>query len=321
MPTYFYRDNSGREIGPFDLVTLEKFKQAGVINATTPVRLADQSEWKILRELLPASPAAQIPQQSSNKTFNWIWAGLAVAGVIVFLASRSTVEHAAEAEKCFRTADGLALQRDGLKIINFKAISGDSSFIEKNNFGTPQHIECYKIKYTAKLEFENDTPIAHKGDWEEISSTVIGIKAGKDWTFENSRDIRDTDFINASSSSLLSELRNMVNLKVRQADAVSRARVTAAQTDIKAGIKTALDSYEADNGFYPKSLQDLIQQPSNARNWKGPYFDPPQLPVDPWGNPYVYYYPGKHNSSSYDLLSVGPDGNAGTDDDIGNWAR
>jgi general secretion pathway protein G len=98
-----------------------------------------------------------------------------------------------------------------------------------------------------------------------------------------------------------------------------QARVTAAQTDIKAGIKTALDSYEVDNGFYPKSLQDLIQQPSNARNWKGPYFDPPQLPVDPWGNPYVYYYPGKHNSSSYDLLSVGPDGKEGTDDDIGNW--
>jgi prepilin-type N-terminal cleavage/methylation domain-containing protein len=52
-----------------------------------------------------------------------------------------------------------------------------------------------------------------------------------------------------------------------------QARVTAAQTDIKAGIKTALDSYEVDNGFYPKSLQDLIQQPSNARNWHGPYFD------------------------------------------------
>ena len=99
-----------------------------------------------------------------------------------------------------------------------------------------------------------------------------------------------------------------------------QARVTAAQTDIKAGIKTALDSYEVDNGFYPKSLQDLVQQPSNARNWKGPYFDPPQLPVDPWGNPYVYYYPGKHNASSYDLLSVGPDGKEGTDDDIGNWA-
>ena len=68
-------------------------------------------------------------------------------------------------------------------------------------------------------------------------------------------------------------------------------------------------------------LQDLIQQPSNARNWHGPYFDPPKLPLDPWGNPYVYYYPGKHNPSSYDLLSIGPDQKEGTDDDIGNWMQ
>lgn len=98
-----------------------------------------------------------------------------------------------------------------------------------------------------------------------------------------------------------------------------RARVTAAQADINGGIKSALGQYEVDNGFYPKSLQDLIQQPGNAKNWHGPYFDPPKLPVDPWGNPYVYYYPGKHNASSYDLLSVGPDGKEGTEDDIGNW--
>ena len=50
-----------------------------------------------------------------------------------------------------------------------------------------------------------------------------------------------------------------------------RARVTAAHADIHGGIKTALDSFEVDNGFYPKSLQDLVQQPSNARNWRGPY--------------------------------------------------
>jgi len=98
-----------------------------------------------------------------------------------------------------------------------------------------------------------------------------------------------------------------------------RARVTTAQADIKGGIKSAIGQYEVDNGFYPKNLQDLIVQPSNAKNWHGPYFDPPSLPVDPWGNPYIYYYPGKHNPTSYDLLSVGPDGREGTDDDIGNW--
>jgi general secretion pathway protein G len=98
-----------------------------------------------------------------------------------------------------------------------------------------------------------------------------------------------------------------------------RARVTAATADINGGIKSALGQYEIDNGFYPKSLQDLLTQPSNAKNWHGPYLD--KLPVDPWSNPYVYYFPGKHNQTGYDLLSVGPDGKEGTDDDIVNWTK
>ena len=96
-----------------------------------------------------------------------------------------------------------------------------------------------------------------------------------------------------------------------------RARETAVKADINGGIKSALGAYEVDNGFYPKSLQDLLQQPQNARNWHGPYLE--KMPLDPWGNPYVYYYPGKHNPSGYDLLSIGPDQKEGTDDDIGNW--
>jgi general secretion pathway protein G len=98
-----------------------------------------------------------------------------------------------------------------------------------------------------------------------------------------------------------------------------QARQTAARADIS-GIKTALDAYEVDSGFYPKSrngLGDLVQQPSDAKNWRGPYLD--KIPTDPWGNPYVYEFPGKHNPSSYDLYSVGPDGKAGGDDDVGNW--
>ena len=42
---------------------------------------------------------------------------------------------------------------------------------------------------------------------------------------------------------------------------------------------------------------------------------------DPWGNDYIYEFPGKHNSSSFDLLSMGPDGRSGTEDDITNWAQ
>jgi len=98
-----------------------------------------------------------------------------------------------------------------------------------------------------------------------------------------------------------------------------RARLTAAQADISGGIKSALGQYEVDNGFYPKSLQDLLTQPGNAKNWHGPYLD--SLPVDPWGNHYIYYFPGKHVPGSYDLLSAGPDGKEGTDDDIVSWAK
>jgi general secretion pathway protein G len=95
-----------------------------------------------------------------------------------------------------------------------------------------------------------------------------------------------------------------------------QARQTAVRADLSS-IKTALDAFEVDNGYYPKSLQDLLQQPNNAKNWHGPYLE--NVPQDPWGNPYVYYYPGRHNQNSYDLLSVGPDGKEGTEDDIGNW--
>jgi general secretion pathway protein G len=97
------------------------------------------------------------------------------------------------------------------------------------------------------------------------------------------------------------------------------ARLDVTKTDIRSGIKAALDHYKIDIGNFPKNLNDLIQQPSGTTNWHGPYFDPPQIPIDPWGDNYIYEFPGKHNPSSYDLMSAGPDGKRGTDDDIGNW--
>jgi general secretion pathway protein G len=97
-----------------------------------------------------------------------------------------------------------------------------------------------------------------------------------------------------------------------------QAKVTAAQSQISS-MELALDAFEVDNGYYPKSgaLGDLAEAPAGASNWKGPYLK--KVPLDPWGNPYTYEYPGKHNPTGYDLLSPGPDGRAGTDDDIDNW--
>jgi general secretion pathway protein G len=94
------------------------------------------------------------------------------------------------------------------------------------------------------------------------------------------------------------------------------ARSMVAYADVHGGFKIALDAYVADNGSYPKSLQDLVKQPSGATNWHGPYFGSPK---DPWGHKYIYEYPGKHNTNGYDLSSAGMDGKPGTDDDICNW--
>jgi general secretion pathway protein G len=98
-----------------------------------------------------------------------------------------------------------------------------------------------------------------------------------------------------------------------------QAKVTAAQTQISS-IEMALDAFEVDNGYYPRTggLDDLLNQPANAPSWKGPYLKK-GVPLDPWGTAYVYEYPGKHNANGYDISSAGPDGRAGTDDDINNW--
>lgn len=98
-----------------------------------------------------------------------------------------------------------------------------------------------------------------------------------------------------------------------------QARQTAAKTQIGA-FETALSAFEVDNGYFPKGksgLNDLVQSPRDAKNWKGPYLK--DIPKDPWGNDYVYEYPGRNNQNSFDLYSVGGDAKVGGDDDVTNW--
>ena len=98
-----------------------------------------------------------------------------------------------------------------------------------------------------------------------------------------------------------------------------QAKVTAAASQISS-IEMALDAFEVDNGYYPKTgaLNDLVDAPANATGWKGPYLKK-GVPPDPWGNAYIYEYPGKHTANGYDISSPGPDGRSGTDDDLNNW--
>ena len=103
-----------------------------------------------------------------------------------------------------------------------------------------------------------------------------------------------------------------------------QARQTAAKTQIGA-FSTALSAFEVDNGYYPRGkdgLQALLVKPNDAQNWRGPYLEERGgIPNDPWGRPYLYVCPGKHNASSYDISSTGFDGKEGTEDDISNWQQ
>jgi len=98
-----------------------------------------------------------------------------------------------------------------------------------------------------------------------------------------------------------------------------QAKVAAAHADIQANISTALKLYELDNGNFPSTedgLNALLNRPSSAANWNGPYLE--KKPIDSWGREYKYKCPGEHRPADYDLYSLGKDGIESADD-IKNW--
>lgn len=100
------------------------------------------------------------------------------------------------------------------------------------------------------------------------------------------------------------------------------ARRARAKTEIESTLGLALDMFEADTGSYPSTeqgLEALIRKPEQTVNWRGPYIKKSNSFQDPWKNKYHYQFPGQHNTSGYDIVSPGPDGRLGTDDDITNF--
>lgn len=95
-------------------------------------------------------------------------------------------------------------------------------------------------------------------------------------------------------------------------------KITKAQADL-ASILGALNAFKLDTGRYPSTeegLYSLVVQPtSGADNWKGPYLKP-TVPMDPWGNPYVYHFPGRADAKRAELMSFGPDRKEGGGDDL-----
>jgi general secretion pathway protein G len=101
------------------------------------------------------------------------------------------------------------------------------------------------------------------------------------------------------------------------------AKLVAARTGI-ANISSVLEIFEKDFDRYPtteEGLRALVTPMGSEAQWKGPYLTKQQdVPLDPWGNEFVYVCPGRHNYRGFDLHSLGPDELDGTDDDITNWS-
>ena len=102
---------------------------------------------------------------------------------------------------------------------------------------------------------------------------------------------------------------------------VGKSKQKAAKAQISL-FETALDTYRLDVGKYPKTdggLEALRVKPDGAEKWDGPYISK-NVPMDPWGNAYVYESPSEHGD--YEIVSLGADGRAGgegEDTDIVSW--
>lgn len=100
-----------------------------------------------------------------------------------------------------------------------------------------------------------------------------------------------------------------------------KAKLKAAKAQIEL-LGTALDTFRLDVGRYPTSqegLEALRTQPGGIEKWDGPYLKK-EVPLDPWGKPYIYRNPGEHGP--YDLVSYGADGapgGEGDNRDITSW--
>ena len=103
---------------------------------------------------------------------------------------------------------------------------------------------------------------------------------------------------------------------------LDKAKVQTAESQVKL-LRTSLESFYLDMQRYPTAAEGLAvlrTTPTgpDSHRWTGPYLAD-QIPLDPWGNPYVYR-PGDSRERPFFLFSYGADGKEGgegLDRDIG----
>ncbi|MGC4016128.1 MAG: type II secretion system major pseudopilin GspG [Luteolibacter sp.] len=93
------------------------------------------------------------------------------------------------------------------------------------------------------------------------------------------------------------------------------AKITQVNADFSS-IGNALEMYKINAGNYPtkqEGLDALVHRPASAKRWASSMS---QVPTDPWKNPYGYFFPGRKKPAEPEIVSKGPDGMEGTEDDL-----
>jgi general secretion pathway protein G len=92
---------------------------------------------------------------------------------------------------------------------------------------------------------------------------------------------------------------------------LGKSEVTVAKAQMES-FEKSLDTYRLDVGRYPTTEEGIgalmTAPPAAATKWNGPYLKK-AVPLDPWGNPYVYRSPGA--KAEYEIVSTGKDGQPG----------
>ncbi|MCW5776283.1 MAG: type II secretion system protein GspG [Phycisphaeraceae bacterium] len=90
----------------------------------------------------------------------------------------------------------------------------------------------------------------------------------------------------------------------------TRAKIRITETRM-AEIKRALGQYHMEYSAYPPTLETM-------QLIRPPILDQDTQITDGWDRKFFYSTPGL-NARDYDLISYGPDGQSGSDDDINIW--
>lgn len=96
------------------------------------------------------------------------------------------------------------------------------------------------------------------------------------------------------------------------------AKLTRVRGDFNS-IGASLRMYQTNAGRFPttsQGLEALVKEPSGTPKPRMWVKLADKVPVDPWEEPYGYKFPGTHDSTTFELISKGPDMTEGTDDDI-----